>query len=152
MDRRNALASALGALAGAFALTAPSPARADGSPDALGVPKAAYHLADIEKVAFVLGSMRNHIDGMGGADKVKIALVIHGPALKAFRAETTNAAIKSDLAGIKAAGAELYACIHTMEAMKLALADLLPGFTVADKGGVVKLAQLQGRGYAYLRP
>jgi uncharacterized protein len=39
-----------------------------------------------------------------------------------------------------------------MDAMKLTLADLLPGFGLADKGGVVKLAELQGQGYAYLRP
>ena len=29
---------------------------------------------------------------------------------------------------------------------------LLPGFIVADKGGVVRLAELQSQGYVYLRP
>jgi hypothetical protein len=28
----------------------------------------------------------------------------------------------------------------------------LPGFIVAEKGGVVRLAELQSQGYAYLRP
>jgi uncharacterized protein len=32
------------------------------------------------------------------------------------------------------------------------LKDLLPGFAVAEKGGVVKLAEFQAQGYAYLRP
>jgi uncharacterized protein len=152
MDRRNALTSAFAALAGTFAFTDGAPARGGSVSDNPGVPKAVYHLSDVEKVAFVLGNMRNHFEGMGGADKVKIALVVHGSPLKALRADTTNAGIKSDLAWIKAAGAEFYACIHTMDAMKLTLADLLPGFGLADKGGVVKLAELQGQGYAYLRP
>jgi len=152
MDRRNALASAFAALAGAFAAHTVSSARAEDSGGGRAVPKAVYHLSDIDKVAFVLSNMRNHIEGMGGADKVQLALVVHGPPLKAFRADTTNATFKSDLAGIKSAGAEFYACIHTMEGMKLTLADLVPGFVVADKGGVVKLAELQGQGYAYLRP
>jgi uncharacterized protein len=152
MDRRNALASAFAALAGAFTAPTLSSAGAEGSGSDRAVPKAVYHLSDIDKVAFVLGNMRNHIEGMGGADRVRLALVVHGPPLKAFRADTTNATLKSDLAGIKSAGAEFYACIHTMEGMKLTLADLLPGFAVADKGGVVKLAELQGQGYAYLRP
>lgn len=39
-----------------------------------------------------------------------------------------------------------------MRAQNVTLKDLLPGFVVADKGGVVKLADLQARGYAYLRP
>ena len=137
--------------AGLFVARAPSPAQAAaaGPPD---VPKVAYHLADLEKVAFVLGNIRNHIAGMGGPDKVKIALVVHGPALKAFRLATPNLAVKSDVGEARAAGVELHACRHTMEAQKLTLGDLMPGFAVAERGGVVKLAELQGQGFAYLRP
>ena len=49
-------------------------------------------------------------------------------------------------------GVELHACRNTMEAQKLSLDDLLPGFAVAEKGAVVKLAELQAEGWAYLRP
>ena len=89
---------------------------------------------------------------LGGPDKVKIALVVHGPALKAFRGNTPNQGVKSDVGEVRAAGVELQACGHTMEAQKLTLGDLLPGFAVAEKGGVVKLAELQAQGFAYLRP
>ncbi|MFI4997589.1 MAG: DsrE family protein [Hyphomicrobiales bacterium] len=149
MDRRNVFASALALGAGLFAAKAASPARAAAQD---GTPKVPYHLADLEKVAFVLGNIRNHIDGMGGPDKVTIALVVHGPALKSFRADTHNEDIRARLAEIRAGGVELHACRHTMEAQKLTLGDLLPGFQVAEKGGVVKLAELQGQGFAYLRP
>ena len=50
-----------------------------------------------------------------------------------------------------AEGVTFFACHHTMKAMELTLADLLPGFAVAEKGGVVKLAELQQDGWLYLR-
>jgi intracellular sulfur oxidation DsrE/DsrF family protein len=150
-DRRNIFKSALAIGAGLFAARA-APARAEAENPAVGVPKVVYHLADLEKVVFVLGNIRNHIAGMGGPDKVRIALVVHGPALKAFRANTSNIAIKSDVGEARGAGVELHACRHTMDAQKLTLSDLLPGLVVAEKGAVVKLAELQGQGWAYLRP
>jgi uncharacterized protein len=152
VDRRNIFKSALALGAGVFAARAASPAQAETETPVVGVPKVAYHLADLEKVTFVLGNIRNHIDGMGGRDKVKIALVVHGPALQAFRINTSNRAVKSDLGDARAAGVELYACRNTMDAQKLTLGDLLPGFAVAEKGAVVMLAELQGQGWAYLRP
>jgi uncharacterized protein len=148
-DRRNIFKSALAIGAGVFAARAASPARAETATD---VPRVVYHLADLEKVAFVLGNIRNHIAGMGGPDKVKIALVVHGPALKAFRANSPNIAVKSDAGGARGAGVELHACRRTMDAEKLTLGDLLPGFVVAEQGAVVKLAELQAQGWAYLRP
>jgi intracellular sulfur oxidation DsrE/DsrF family protein len=39
-----------------------------------------------------------------------------------------------------------------MKSQNITLRDLLPGFVSADKGGVVRLAELQSQGYFYLRP
>ena len=39
-----------------------------------------------------------------------------------------------------------------MKSQNVSLKDLLPGFISADKGGVVRLAELQSQGYLYLRP
>ncbi len=114
--------------------------------------KVAYHLADLDKVGFVLGNIRNHYDGMGGPEKVQIALVVHGPALKAFRSADATPDISKRVGELKQSGLELNACIHTMHAMEVTLNDLLPGFIVAEKGGVVRLAELQAEGYTYLRP
>ncbi len=47
---------------------------------------------------------------------------------------------------------ELAACGNTMKAQNITLKDLLPGFVSAEKGGVVRLAELQSQGYLYLRP
>jgi intracellular sulfur oxidation DsrE/DsrF family protein len=150
MDRRDIFRSAVAVGTGWLVAKLASPASAE--PARTGVPKVAYHLADLEKVVFVLGNIRNHIAGMGGAENVRVALVVHGPALNAFRANTPNQAVKSDVSSARAQGVEFHACRHTMEAQKLALADLLPGFAVAERGAVVMLAELQAEGWAYLRP
>ena len=44
------------------------------------------------------------------------------------------------------------AAAHTRMAMSMGLPDLLPGFVAAERGGVVRLAELQGEGFAYIRP
>jgi len=147
---RRALFARLAAVAaGAVAWRgAVSAARADDA----SVPRVAYHLADVDKVGFVLGNIQNHIDGMGGPDKVRIVLVVHGPALTLFRKGKANPDVTRHLAAIAAAGVGLAACGNTMRAQHIELADLLPGFVRVDEGGVVRLAQLQAEGYAYLRP
>jgi len=114
--------------------------------------KVVYHLADLDKVGFVLGNIGNHYDGMGGPQNVTIALVVHGPALKAFHAADATPDVTQQTAARAKSGLQLNACIHSMQALNITLKDLLPGFTVADKGAVVRLAELQGQGYAYLRP
>ena len=150
-NRRGLLGAALASINAALALGATrAPADTPGSmPDKR---KVVYHLADLDKVTFVLGNIQNHFDGMGGPDKVTIALVVHGPALKAFHAASANPEVKKRVAEYAGAGARLAACGHTMKAQEITLKDLLPGFVVADEGGVVRIAELQSQGYVYLRP
>jgi intracellular sulfur oxidation DsrE/DsrF family protein len=49
-------------------------------------------------------------------------------------------------------GLEFNACGNTMRAQNVTLKDLLPGFINAERGGVVRIAELQAQGYTYLRP
>jgi len=147
MQRRNLLTFALAAGGGLFAL---SGKRAQAAlPDKQ---KVVYHLSDADKVAFVLGNIRNHYDGVGGPEHVTIALVVHGPALKAFQTAQSNPDLARRVGEFHKDGLEMNACGNTMKATKITLADLLPGFIAAEQGGVVRLAELQGQGYVYLRP
>ena len=114
--------------------------------------KVVYHLSDLDKVSFVLGNIENHLDGVGGPDHVTIALVIHGQALRAFHAASANPDLKGRVGRFSKAGLELAACGNTMKSQKVELKDLLPGFVSADRGGVVRIAELQSQGYLYLRP
>ena len=93
---------------------------------------------------FVLANLRNHFAGMGGPHKVRLALVVHGPPLMSLRRASNNEALEEAVATLKSDGLELYACSHTMRSLEVSLDQLLPGFVAAEKGGVVKPAELQG--------
>ncbi|QQN63221.1 DsrE family protein [Bradyrhizobium diazoefficiens] len=149
MNRRNILWSTVSALGAAFAASR-AKAAADATPSSK--PKVVYHLSDADKVNFVLGNIQNHIDGGGGPDYVTIALVVHGPALKAFHWAQANPDVSRRIGDFSKDGVELAACGNTMKAQNITLKDLLPGFVSAEKGGVVRLAELQSHGYLYLRP
>ena len=149
MNRRNILWSAASALSAAFAA---SPARAAAEPTAPGKLKVVYHLSDLDKVSFVMGNIQNHIDGVGGAENVTLALVVHGPALRAFHLSQANPDLSRHVSRFSQAGLELAACGNTMRSQKVTPKDLLPGFVTADRGGVVRIAELQSQGYLYIRP
>ncbi|OKO77771.1 DsrE family protein [Bradyrhizobium sp. AS23.2] len=149
MNRRNILWSAVSALGAALGASSAKAATEAGAGNKLRV---VYHLSDAEKVNFVLGNIQNHIDGVGGPDHVTIALVIHGPALKAFQSAQATPDVSKRVGDFSKDGVELAACGNTMKAQNVTLTDLLPGFVSAEKGGVVRLAELQSQGYLYLRP
>jgi intracellular sulfur oxidation DsrE/DsrF family protein len=152
MNRRNmvwAALSSIGAALAASRATATMPDQDAKSPAKL---KVVYHLSDLDKVGFVLGNISNHYDGVGGPDHVTIALVVHGPALRAFHLASANPDMTRSVGKFAGGGLELAACGNTMKAQNVTLKDLLPGFVSADKGGVVRLAELQSQGYLYLRP
>ena len=147
MNRRGILAGVMTAAGGLFALGT-SKAKA-ATPDKT---KVVYHLTDADKVGFVLGNIKNHYEGVGGPANVTIALVVHGPALKGFHTASASLESVKRLADFSRAGIQLNACGNTMKAQEVTLKDLLPGFAVAEAGGVVKIAELQSQGYVYLRP
>jgi intracellular sulfur oxidation DsrE/DsrF family protein len=113
--------------------------------------KVVYHLHDLDRVSLVLRSIHNHYAGMIG-DPVVIALVIHGGALRAFHKASASLDVANGLADLVDDGLVAYACSNTLRAEGLFRSDLLPGFDAAECVGVVMLAQLQGQGYAYIRP
>ena len=76
---------AAAALGATFAASRASAATEGPAQDKL---KVVYHLSDLDKVRFVLGNIQNHLDGAGGP--ITIALVVHGPALRAFQTKEAN--------------------------------------------------------------
>jgi uncharacterized protein len=116
------------------------------------VQKVVYHLSEPTRVNFVMGNIKNHIAGKGGPDKVKIVLVIHGPALESFVTSKANPDIKRQIEARVGDGVSFVACGNTMTAKKLMLTDMPDGFEIAEEGGVVRIADLQADGYLYIRP
>ncbi|WP_076865751.1 DsrE family protein [Bradyrhizobium mercantei] len=148
MHRRSILWGSLSAIGAALAASRAN-AATEAPPQKL---KVVYHLDDLGKVNFVIGNIQNHLDGVGGPGNVTIALVVHGQALKAFHAAAANPDLSKHVGQLSRDGIELAACANTMKSQNIGLKDLLPGFVVAERGGVVRLAELQSRGYLYLRP
>ena len=111
-----------------------------------------YHLSDLDRVMFVLGNVQNHVDGVGGPGNADIKLVVHGPALRAFHAISAETNVAAMMERLLKARVGFDACANTMKAQGVKLDDLVPGFAIAEKGGVVRLTELQQQGYAYLRP
>jgi intracellular sulfur oxidation DsrE/DsrF family protein len=149
MHRRSILWGVLSAAGTAFAA---SRANAETETAPAGKLKVIYHLNDLDKVNFVLGNIQNHFDGVGGPDNVTIALVVHGQALRAFHASSANPDVSRRVGQFAKTGLELAACGNTMKSQNVGVKDLLPGFVSADRGGVVRIAELQSQGYLYLRP
>lgn len=123
-----------------------SPAKADEKM------KIVYHVSELDKVPFVLGNMRNHIKGVGGSDKLDMILVVHGPAGKAFHKSKSNPKTEQRVDNLSLDGVKFNMCGNTMRAQKVKISDLLSGFTRHDEGGVVRIAELQSKGYIYIRP
>ncbi len=132
-----------------FGLSAETPAAKQGVWD--GKTHVVYHVSDQGSVKFALNNMRNHLKGGGGADKLDLVLVVHGPAGKAFTQQADDK-VKNWVASLQKQGATFNMCGNTMQALDLELSDLLPGFTRHDEGGVVRIAELQSKGYLYIRP
>jgi intracellular sulfur oxidation DsrE/DsrF family protein len=149
MHRRNILWGAISAFGAALAASRANAASEAAPPAKL---KVVYHLNDLDKVSFVLGNIQNHLDGVGGPDHVTIALAIHGQALRAFHSAAANPDISKRVGQFSKAGLELAACGNTMKSQNVTLKDLLPGFIAAERGGVVRITELQSQGYLYLRP
>jgi intracellular sulfur oxidation DsrE/DsrF family protein len=114
--------------------------------------KVVYHVSDEDKVAFALNNIQNHIDGAGGADKVDIVLVSHGPAVKRFVDIEAVDRIRSGVAKLQEQGVEFDACANTLTALGIERDELLPNFVIAEQGGVTRIAELQSKGYVYIRP
>lgn len=149
MNRRHLFWTALSSIGAGLIASRASAATTDEAPGKL---KVVYHLVDADRMNMALGNIQNHFDGVGGPEHVTIALVVMGPALRAFALSQANPDITGRVAKFTKIGLQLNACINTMKAQDVKLADLQPGFVIADKGGVVKIAELQSQGYLYIRP
>jgi intracellular sulfur oxidation DsrE/DsrF family protein len=152
MNRRGILAGVLTAASGLFAAGTASAKTAPESRNTPDKTKVVYHLTDLDKVGFALGNIKNHYEGVGGPANVTIVLVVYGPALKAFHAATAGPETVRRVTDFSKAGLQLNVCGNTMRAQEVTLKDLLPGFVLAEGGGVVRIAELQSMGYVYIKP
>jgi intracellular sulfur oxidation DsrE/DsrF family protein len=114
-----------------------------------------YHLNEpgAEKAKAVLGTIRNHVKGVGGWENIEaLELVIHGAALKSFLRSDMDPQVRRGLETLQTEGMAFGACGNTIQGLKITLADLAEGAKELPQGGVVRVMELQEQGYAYVRP
>ena len=80
------------------------------------------------------------------------ALLIHGQALGRATLLPQTRKFQKRVWRFSNQGVEFPACGNTMKSQNVGLKDLLPGFIAAERGGVVRIAEMQSQGYLYLRP
>jgi intracellular sulfur oxidation DsrE/DsrF family protein len=117
--------------------------------------KIVYHLNEpgVEKAKAVLGNIRNHISGVKGWENIEaLELVIHGAALKTFLRKDMDPQVKRSLEVLQTEGMGFGACGNTIKGLKITLADVAEGAKELPQGGVVRVMELQEKGYAYVRP
>ncbi|MCA6108410.1 hypothetical protein J6497_14370 [Bradyrhizobium sp. CNPSo 4026] len=124
MHRRSILCGVLPAIGGTLAGSRARAASEASSPPAK--PKVVYHLSDLDEVNFVLGNLQKHFDGVGGPENVTIALVIHGPALRAFHSASANPYLSRRVQQFSGDGVELAVCGNTMKSQNVSLRSSSP--------------------------
>ena len=115
-------------------------------------PQVVYHVADEDKVSFALNNIQNHIAGVGGGKNIEIVLVSHGPAVKQFVDIDAVDRVRKAVTELQGQGVTFEACANTLAALGVEPDELLADFKIAEKGGVTRITELQGQGYAYIRP
>jgi len=139
-----------------FAITVSSvpPAAASHLKDFPQKHRIVYQLDDAgtDKAKFVLGNIRNHVNGVGWQHIEAIELVVFGPALKSFVVKTMDPEVRHLLETLQAQGLTFGACGNTMKNFGLSLTELPDGSRPLPQGGVVRIMELEDAGYRYLRP
>ena len=113
-----------------------------------------YQLDDggVDKAKFVLGNIRNHLNGVGWQNIEAVELVVFGPALKSFVVKTMDADVRHLLESLQTQGLVFGACGNTMRNFRISLPELPDGSKPLPQGGVVRIMELQDAGYRYIRP
>jgi intracellular sulfur oxidation DsrE/DsrF family protein len=94
----------------------------------------------------ILNNMVNLKEGLG-SESVEIELVAYGPGILMLKADSP---VKHRIADALKSGVQVNACQNTMNAMKLAPADMQPEIGYVPSG-VVEVMKKQQQGWAYIR-
>ncbi len=117
--------------------------------------KVLYHVdsKDIETVTYAMALVNKHIEAEGGPDKIDVVVVVHGPALELFKADTIDPTLKKKLKSAIDKGTQAEMCQVSMKLYGTPLEKLVAGFIPTEHPVAVKrIADLQKEGYLYIKP
>lgn len=111
--------------------------------------KAVFHLdwddEDIFRLA--LSNMENLLKANS---KAQVHLLVNGPAVIFFRRDDKNGG-QIRAANLIQNGVTIHLCANALRAFKVSEDEIPPGCEIVP-AGVVTLIELQGQGYAYIKP
>jgi len=120
-----------------------------------GKTKVLYHVdgKDLATATYAMALINKHIEAEGGPDKIDVVLVVHGPALELFKAETIDPTLKEKLKSALDKGAQAEMCQVSMKMFGTPLEKLVAGFKPTKHPVAVKrITDLQKEGYLYIKP
>ena len=115
--------------------------------------KAFFHLneGDPKKVSAVLTNMQNYVDIVGWQNIEALELVVHGPGLRPFIAKTIDPEVRGKVEALLTGGMKMGACQITLKRQNIKPEELIEGLPPIPSG-VVRVMELQEKGYAYIKP
>ena len=117
--------------------------------------KVLYHVdgKDLDVAKYSMALIKKHIEAEGGPDKIDVVLVVHGPALPLFKADTIDPVLKKKLKLVLDNGAQAEMCQVSQKLFGTPLEKLVAGFKhTAHPVAVKRIADLQQEGYIYIKP
>ncbi|MEK7712256.1 MAG: DsrE family protein [Pseudomonadota bacterium] len=117
--------------------------------------KVVYHINynDEKQLNGALGNVKNHINAIG-KDKIDVKVVMHGNGVDLLKVANTNLDMQQKVIGLKKDGVAFQVCNNTLKAKKISYKNDL--FDVSEKdivpSGVAEVANLQQKGYVYIKP
>lgn len=128
-----------------------------------GQQKVVYHINynDEHLLKAALGNIKNHINAVCGdmdaaacKNKLDIKVVLHGDGVDMLKQANTNLDLQQKVINLKQQGVDFDVCNNTLKGRKINYKTDL--FDVSDKdivpSGVAELANLQQKGYVYIKP
>ena len=117
--------------------------------------KVVYHINynDEKQLNAALGNVKNHINAIG-KDKIDVKVVMHGNGLDLLKIANTDLNMQQKVIGLKKDGVAFQVCNNTLVNKKIDYKNDLFDVSKADivPSGVAEVANLQQKGYVYIKP
>lgn len=117
--------------------------------------KVLYHVdgKDLATATYAMALINKHIEAEGGPENIDVKLVVHGPALELFKADSVDPKLKAKLKSALDKGIDAEMCQVSMKLFGTPLEKLVAGFIPTEHPVAVKrIADLQQQGYIYIKP
>lgn len=117
--------------------------------------KVVYHInyKDEATLKAAMGNIQNHLTAVGH-DKLDIKVVLHGDGVELLRVAKNDRAMQDKIMNLKGQDVGFEVCNNTLKGRKIDYKNDLWDVNAEDivPSGVAEVANLQQKGYVYIKP